>query len=122
MRKQMRIRRGGLVLGASIVLAMAPLSTVGASLPTETQPSQGGCGAIDPQQNWSVAKICRDLNDGASVGSAGVSNSQVSRHGSPSDSYFESPLLWAFAILGGAAGAAGAFVAFIRRHRPAALS
>jgi hypothetical protein len=107
------------VLGASIVLAVAPLSTVGASLPTETKNSQGGCEAIDPQHNWSAAKVCRDLNDGASAGTTGVSNSQPSGHGSSSGSYLDSPLLWAVAILG---GAAGAFVAIIRRHRPAALS
>ncbi|MPZ71385.1 MAG: hypothetical protein GEU71_17955, partial [Actinobacteria bacterium] len=75
MRKQIRIRHRVLaVLGASMVLAVVPLSTSGASVPTEATNTQGGCETIDRQQNWSVAKICRDLGDGSQAGGAGVSN------------------------------------------------
>ena len=120
MRKQIRIRkRGFVVLGASVLLAVAPLTSAGAILPTETKHSQGGCEAIDPQQNWSAAKVCRDLNDGAQVGTGVSTTQQPTELASSSDSYLESPILWVVAIL---AGAAGAFVAVIRRHRPAALS
>ena len=120
MRKQIRIRRKMIaVLGAAMVLAVTPLSASFAGFPTETKQSQGGCEAIDRTQNWSAAKVCRDLNDGATVGSTGTSQ-QPSELTTSSDSYFENPLLWVVAIL---SGAAGAFVAIVRRHhRPAALS
>lgn len=121
MRKQIKIRHRVLaVLGASMVLAVAPLSTSGASLPTETTHTKSGCETIDRQQNWSVAKICRDLSDGSQAGTVGVSSpTEPSEQASSSGSYLENPFLWVSVAL---AGVAGAFSAIVRRHRPAALS
>ena len=122
MRKPRRIhRRVFAVLGASVLLAVVPLSTVVASPVNENTTQQtGGCDGIDPRQDPTTAKVCRELNDGAATAGAGVSTTRTtSEQSSSSDSYFEEPVLWAAALL---AGIAGGLVAVIRRHRPAALS
>ena len=113
------IRRVFAVLGAGVLLSFAMFSTANASRPTETRQSADGCESVTAQQNVAASKACHELNDAAGVTGTTTTHQPVQQTSS-SDSYFESPVLWAVVLL---AGAAGAFTAIIRRHhRPAALS
>lgn len=127
MRKQIRIRRRVFaVLGASVVLSIAPLSTSFAGLANEVDGASTGstdtlvrCQTLDAQQYLTVAKICRELNEESLTSGSGASTIQEPSHQASPDSYLENPFLWATVIL---AGVAGVSLAIIRRHHPAALS